>query len=168
VGDDETPALVVPTAVFAEGTSRDGTMVKYDVSATNVKGSPADVRCDPTSGKFLPLGVTPVICTAYGPNGKTISEGFNITVGDTTPPDLSLPRDFTVQAPRPEGEYVTYSASAKDTIDGATLVTCFPESGSLFASGTTTVNCSSSDNARNTSTGTFVVTVLPWFDPVEP
>jgi hypothetical protein len=156
VGDDETPALVEPTAIFAEATSRDGSIAKYDVAATNAKGSPADYRCDPASGKFLPMGVTPVTCTAYGPNGKTITEGFN-----------SLPRDMTVQASRSDGETVTYSASAKDTVDGATLTTCFPASGSLFAPGTTTVHCSSTDGSKNTSSGTFVVTVVPWFDPVE-
>jgi hypothetical protein len=74
---------------------------------------------------------------------------------------------MSVQAPRVDGAFVTYSASAKDTIDGATLTTCYPETGSLFAPGTTTVHCSSTDGSKNTSSGTFVVTVVPWFDPVE-
>jgi HYR domain. len=167
VGDDETPALIVPPAFFAEATSRDATIVKYDVTALNAKGTAADFRCDPASGKLLPIGVTPATCTAFGPTGKTVTEGFNLTVGDTTPPDLSLPRDMSVQAPRADGAFVTYSASGKDVLDGATLAICFPDSGSLFAPGTTTVHCSSTDNSKNASSGTFVVTVVPWFDPVE-
>jgi hypothetical protein len=74
---------------------------------------------------------------------------------------------MSAQASRPDGAFVTYSASAKDIVDGATVTTCFPDSGSLFAPGTTTVHCSSTDGSKNTSSGTFVVTVVPLFDPVE-
>jgi hypothetical protein len=167
VGSDDTPALVAPTSVFAEATGRDGAIVTYKPTGTNVKGSAVDVACDPASGKLLPIGVTSVKCTAFGSNGFSITELFNVTVGDTTAPTLALPRDMTAQAPSADGAFVTYSAYGKDGVDGETVATCYPESGTLFPAGTTTVHCSSSDSARNTSNGTFVVTVLPWFDPVE-
>jgi large repetitive protein len=168
VGDDETPALIVPLPVFAEATGRDGALVKYDVRAVTSKGEAADVRCDPPAGSQFIMGVTPVKCTAFGPNGKTISEIFNVTVADTTPPDLALPRDVREQALSPEGAKVTFSAYGKDAIDGETLAACFPASGDLFAPGTTTVHCASADASKNEATGTFEVTVIPWFDPVEP
>jgi hypothetical protein len=38
-------------------------------------------------------------------------------------------------------------------------VTCAPPSGSLFGFGTTTVTCSATDNAGNTGTNTFTITV---------
>ena len=167
VGSDDTPAMVVPAAVFAEAAGRDGATVKYDVTATTAKGTAADFRCDPPSGTLLPIGVTSVKCTAFGTNGFSITELFNITVGDTTPPTLALPRDMTEQAPSAGGAFVGYSAYGKDAIDGETVATCYPESGSLFPAGTTTVHCWSTDSSKNTSYGTFVVTVLPWFDPVE-
>jgi hypothetical protein len=167
VGSDDTPALVAPVAVFAEAAGRDGATAKYDITATTAKGTAADYRCDPAAGTLLPMGVTPVKCTAFGSNGASITELFNITVADTTAPTLALPADMTAQAPSADGAFVRYSAYGKDAVDGETLATCFPESGSLFAAGTTTVHCSSTDNSRNTSNGTFIITVLPWFDPVE-
>jgi hypothetical protein len=168
VGSDDTPALVAPSAVFAEATGRDGATVTYKATGSNAKGSAVDVLCDPAAGKLFPIGVTSIKCTAFGSNGASITEIFNITVGDTTAPALALPRDMTEQAPSADGAFVRYSAYGKDAVDGETVATCYPDSGSLFPAGTTTVHCSSSDSARNTSYGTFVVTVLPWFDPVEP
>jgi hypothetical protein len=168
VGSDDTPALVVPSALFAEAAARDGATVKYDVAATTAKGTAAEFRCDTASGTLLPIGVTPVKCTAFGSNGASITELFNITVGDTTAPLLALPSDMTEQAPSADGAFVRYSAYGKDAVDGETVATCFPDSGSLFPAGATTVHCSSTDSAKNTSNGTFVINVLPWFDPVEP
>jgi hypothetical protein len=167
VGSDDTPALAVPSAVFAEAAGRDGATVKYDIAATTAKGTAADYRCDPAAGTLLPIGVTPVKCTAFGTNGASVTELFNITVADTTAPTLALPTDMTEQAPSADGAFVGYSAYGKDAVDGETVATCYPESGSLFPAGTTTVHCSSSDSSRNLSNGTFVITVLPWFDPVE-
>jgi hypothetical protein len=167
VGSDDTPALVAPPSVFAEATGRDGATVTYKATGSNAKGSAVDVSCDPAAGKLFPIGVTSVKCTAFGSNGASVTELFNITVGDTTAPALVLPRDMSAQAPSADGAFVRYSAYGRDAVDGETLATCYPESGSLFPAGTTTVHCSSSDSTRNTSNGTFVITVLPWFDPVE-
>jgi hypothetical protein len=168
VGSDDAPALVVPASLFAEAAGRDGANVKYDITASTAKGTAADFRCDPASGALFPIGVTPVKCTAFGSNGVSVTELFNITVGDTTAPTLALPGDMTAQAPSADGEYVRYSVYGKDAVDGETLATCYPDTGSLFPAGTTTVHCSSTDSSKNTSNGMFVITVLPWFDPVEP
>jgi hypothetical protein len=166
VGDDDTPALIVPPSVAAEATSGSGATVAYDVTATNSSGKPADVRCDPPSGSLFVMGVTTVKCTAFGPAGKTISETFDVTVADTTAPQLSLPRDFTLQSTTPDGMVVTYSAAARDAVDGATFVDCSPVSGSFFAPGDTVVSCSSTDRARNKATGTFTVNVFYFDDTV--
>jgi hypothetical protein len=72
---------------------------------------------------------------------------------------LTLPANITAEATGPSGAAVTYSASATDIVDGSVTITCLPVSGSTFALGTTTVDCSASDNAGNTATGTFTVTV---------
>jgi hypothetical protein len=165
VGDDSTPALIVPTAVFAEAASRDGAFVKYEVSASLPGGKSADVKCDPTSGTLLRIGTFVAKCTAFG--GAEISETFNITVADTTPPDLVMPREVTDQAPSSEGSRVSYSAWGRDGVDGETVANCYPASGSLFAPGKTTVHCSSADTSRNASSGTFVVTVLPYVEVTE-
>ena len=54
---------------------------------------------------------------------------------------------------------VTYTATANDAVDGATPVTCAPQSGSKFTVGTSKVVCTSIDDAGNTSAKSFTVHV---------
>lgn len=161
-GDDDTPALVVPESVIADAASIDGTSVSYETSATDFKGNAVGVDCDPKPGSLFAIGTTTVKCVA-----SNATELFNVTIADLSAPQLFLPREVTAQAAILDGAIVNYDVSAKDTIDGATDVVCFPASGSLFAPGQTTVNCSTSDKSRNTSSGTFLVTVYPPVDDGE-
>jgi Tol biopolymer transport system component len=78
---------------------------------------------------------------------------------DTTPPVLSLPLGFTVEATSPAGAVVNFTATAVDAVDGSVAVVCAPASGSTFPMGATTVICTSHDSAGNVATGTFVVVV---------
>jgi hypothetical protein len=92
---------------------------------------------------------------------------------DTTAPTLSLPPDKVDEATGPNGARVNYSGiSANDLVDGAMAVNCSPDSGTIFAIGETTVNCSATDKAGNTATGTFTVkvedTTAPHFLEVKP
>jgi len=54
-GNDTTPALIVPESVLADAASTDGAEVKYDISATDVKGGTVGVECDPKPGSLFPL-----------------------------------------------------------------------------------------------------------------
>ena len=54
---------------------------------------------------------------------------------------------------------MTFTTSAHDAVDGDTPVSCAPASGSPFALGSTTVDCSATDAAGNVRTGSFTVTV---------
>ncbi len=82
---------------------------------------------------------------------------------DTTAPTLSLPADITTTATSGSGAVVTYTVTASDPDNPVSQLTisCSPVSGSTFPVGTTTVNCSASDPAGNSSTGSFKVTVNP-------
>ena len=83
-----------------------------------------------------------------------------MTVFDTTPPVLSLPANITTEATGPAGATVPYTASASDTGgSGVAAMSFLPASGSTFPIGTTTVGASATDNAGNTATGTFTLTV---------
>jgi hypothetical protein len=64
-----------------------------------------------------------------------------------------------MEATSAAGATVTYSASATDIVDGSPAVNCSPASGSVFALGTTTVNCSATDSHGQTGAGSFTVTV---------
>ncbi len=78
---------------------------------------------------------------------------------DSTPPVLSLPGSFAVEATGPSGATATWSASASDPDDAAGPVSCSPASGSIFPIGQTSVSCTSTDTHGNTGSGSFTVTV---------
>ena len=94
----------------------------------------------------------------YTDNSAGFEQIFLLTL-DTTPPVLHLPADITTQATGPGGARVTYSATATDDIDPAPGVSCTPPSSATFPRGTTTVSCTATDAAGNSSTERFRVTV---------
>jgi hypothetical protein len=73
-----------------------------------------------------------------------------------------LPGPITFDATSRAGAVVDYTASANDTGGSGVATSSFlPASGSTFPLGMTTVNASATDNAGNTATGSFTVTVQP-------
>jgi energy-coupling factor transporter ATP-binding protein EcfA2 len=168
-GPDLTPpALKLPKDMTVEATSADGAKVTYEASATDLVDGQVPVTCTPASGRPFPLGVTTVGCSAIDKAGNRAAGSFTITVKDTTGPAPVLPGDMTVEATSADGAVVTYQASATDLVDGAVPVACTPGSGSTFQLGVTTVACSATDKAGNTTRGSFTVTVqdhtAPRFD----
>ena len=91
--------------------------------------------------------------------GTTPSTPGTTPSTSSTPPTLTLPPDQTVEATGPDRTTVPYTVSASDAQDGTLTPSCSPASGSVFPLGTTTVNCSVTDSAGLTATGSFTVTV---------
>jgi len=85
---------------------------------------------------------------------------------DATPPVLTVPGALTVNATSPQGAVVSFTVTATDNLDASPTVTCAPSSGSVFAIGDTTVSCTAQDDAGNSSTGSFTVTVLGAVDQI--
>jgi HYR domain-containing protein len=54
---------------------------------------------------------------------------------------------------------VTYTPSASDNLDPSPDLTCSPASGSVFPIGTTIVSCTATDDAGNSASDTFKITV---------
>lgn len=148
------PLLILPPDQTAEATSAAGATVEYEASVAG--GGP--ISCAPASGSTFPLGVTVVTCTATNVDGTT-NGTFNVTVEDTTPPQLVLPSLLTEEATSAAGATVTFVATATDLVDGDLVADCVPASGSLFGLGTTTVACSATDTGGNVSEGAFDVEV---------
>ena len=93
------------------------------------------------------------------------AEVFSLAVIDTRPPTITTPGDLTVTAPSPDGDAtVTYTVTATDNVDDNPQLTCQPPSGSTFPLGVTTVRCTATDSAGNTSAASFTITVLPPVD----
>jgi hypothetical protein len=79
-------------------------------------------------------------------------------------PKLSLPSSpLSVNATSSQGAVVSYTATASEPDDASATptVSCSPASGSTFAIGTTTVNCSARDAATppDITTGSFQVLI---------
>jgi hypothetical protein len=63
------------------------------------------------------------------------------TTADAPPPAVTTSGDVTVAATSSTGAAATFTATAKDSVDGTRPVNCMPASGSTFAVGKTTVTC---------------------------
>ncbi|HEX3542138.1 MAG TPA: HYR domain-containing protein [Acidimicrobiales bacterium] len=159
VVDTTPPALSGPAGVTAEATGPGGAHVSFTVTATDVVDGTVPVTCTPGSGSAFGLGTTIVSCSATDAHGNTGTTNLPVTVQDTTPPQLHLPSDVTVEATSPGGAAVSYNASATDLVDGTMAASCSPASGATFPFGTTTVNCTATDAHGNSANGSFKVTV---------
>jgi hypothetical protein len=147
---------------------------------------------DPTATYQAPLDVsndqtvTIQVEVDDGNDGGTDTATAEILVRDvpdTTPPVVTVPDDITEEATSANGAQVNYEVSANDDTDGsATLnadgtttqddvggditISCTPASGSTFPLGETTVECTATDTAGNTGTGSFTVTIQDTTPPV--
>ena len=103
-----------------------------------------------------------------------------LNVIDTTPPNVFVPPNRTVEANNPGGaNNVTFFASSFDNADGSRRVDCtwagggsasfFPPSfngvNRFFPFGTTTVSCSAADGSGNTGHASFTITVRDTIAP---
>ena len=159
VTDTTMPSLSLPGTITAEATSAAGAAVSYSASASDIVDGAIAPACSLASGATFPLGSTTVTCTAMDAHGNSDTGTFDVVVGDTTGPSLSLPGTITTSATSAAGAAVSYTATATDLVDGSVAVTCSPDSGSTFAIGSTTVSCSATDALGNGRNGTFVVNV---------
>jgi hypothetical protein len=101
-----------------------------------------------------------VKCSATDQHGNAATSSFKVTVRDTTAPSINELPNIRAVATSAAGAPVTFSATATDLVDGTVPATCTPPSGSTFALGVTTVNCTAKDAAGNLAGPvTFTVTV---------
>jgi len=154
--DVEPPELTVPADITQEVEGPEGAVVEFEVTATdNLDPAPA-VVCLPASGftfPYVPPGPTETIveCTATDFIGNSAEATFTITIDDTTPPTLQISDDITVEADDPFGSIVEFIVTASDLVDTEPQISCSQESGTLFPIGTTSVECTSTDNSDNES-----------------
>lgn len=177
VGDTTAPVLVLPANQSVEATSAAGASVAFSVSASDIVDGAVSVDCDSDSGDVFPLGTTLVSCSATDAAGNTSSGSFTVTVGDTTAPVLGdMPADQSLTTSNPAGATLTYALpSATDAVDASPDVSCVPASGSTVPVGVTTVTCTARDDAGNTSSDSFDVSVtfvstvtytIAWGEPI--
>jgi hypothetical protein len=154
------PVITVPADMTAEAQNFSGAAVAYTASAVDRNNRALAVACAPASGAIFEFGTTTVTCTAQDSEGRRSTKKFKVTVVDSQAPIITVPGPQSVTTSVHSGKVVTYAASAADVVDGPVAVTCAPESGALFAVGTTTVSCTAQDRRYNKSTKTFNVMVV--------
>lgn len=153
-GDTSAPSVTCSATGFL-GTDTfltDPTGAMYDTSGTNQ----VSIGLDAGVGDYTTK------CADGDPGSNyTISKYFpgTFTIQDRTAPVVTVPANMTVEATAPSGAKATFSATAKDAVDGPTGATCDPATDSTFALGATKVTCSSTDAAGNTGTASFTVNV---------
>ena len=163
VVDTTAPVIAPHEDVTAEAMGPSGAHVTYDLPATSdaVDGT-GTATCTAVPGSLFPLGVTTVDCDAVDKAGNhAVQTGFTVTVVDTTGPAFAAPDDQTIPAAGPSGAAATWTdPTATDAVDGTDAVSCLPASGSTFPIGKTTVTCSATDKAGNTTTHDYTVTIV--------
>lgn len=160
VRDTTPPTIPVIADVVEEATGPDGALVNFTLpTASDIVDPSPTISALPAAGTQFALGETTVSVTAKDFSGNESTRTFKVIVRDTTPPTLSLPADMTVEGNTLGGAIVSFTATSNDIVDGSVTVNCTPASGSTFGLGETTVECSATDAAGNTATGSFKVTI---------
>jgi HYR domain-containing protein len=155
---DTTAPTFTASGLEAEATGP-STVVNYTFEATDPDDAVLSQSCTPEPGSSFPVGSTPIDCTAVDSNGNVATTSFTVVVSDTTPPVLTLPESISVEATSAEGAAADFAASAVDLVDGSVAPSCSTSSGSTFAVGSRTVDCTATDAHGNTSSANFVVNV---------
>jgi len=123
---------------------------------------------DYSSGDTFPIGTTTVTYTATDNSGNSSTSAIMITVEDVEDPTISgMPVDLTVENdPGSCGAMVTWSEPlVADNCPGSEI-SSDQMSGSIFAQGANTVTYTAIDQAGNTSTSSFTVSVLDSESPM--
>jgi len=129
-----------------------GAVVDYIISTVGACGT---LSCTQDSGTFFDVGTTTVTCSIVG--GPSCD--FDITVNDVEAPVIQCPADINeIDSDSVDVDYTTPVAT--DNCPDPT-VACDPASGSTFDVGTTTVDCTATDESGNDATCDFIVSVNP-------
>ena len=165
--DTTPPTLTLPAALHVEADSPKGSVVTFNVSASDGGAAllPSAISCTPASGTLFPLGETPVTCKARDSLGHVGSGTFSVFVQDTTPPTINAPNvSFTAtsgagirKASAQVGAYLS-GVTASDLVSTPTLTNTMPD---VLPIGTTTVVFTATDAAGNSAKKSVTVTVLP-------
>jgi len=164
IGADEwngvAPTITVPSPIKTEASGPSGANVTYSASATSSVANVRTFSCTPASGSTFAIGESTVSCSATDGHGNVAHASFTVTVTSKAP-ELHLPEAITAPAEGPSGAKVSYAvtATSADYAASELSVNCAPASGSTFPIGETIVNCTATDPANNTASGSFKVTV---------
>jgi MYXO-CTERM domain-containing protein len=161
VVDTTPPQVTCPSDVTSEATSAAGAVVSYPApTATDTVTAMPRLTSSAFPGTLFPLGTTTVFATATDGSGNSATCSFSVRVRDTTPPQVMCPTDLAVETASSAGVAVRYPApTATDAVTATPRLSATAPSGSVFPLGSTTVVVTATDQAGNSRTCSFKVTV---------
>jgi hypothetical protein len=131
------------------------------VAAESCSVSALEITQSPAAGTLMGLGTTNVTIYVANAAGYTNTCSTSFTVVDTTPPTIHCPGGMVVtNDPGQCMAVVIYTVTATDNCGTVTNISEDLPSGSMFSKGTHTVHVTAVDNAGNTNTCSFTITVL--------
>jgi hypothetical protein len=99
-----------------------------------------------------------VSCVAYDDLMNNAATTFNVTVIDTSGPEIHLPSDrLSYKTSNDDGKRVQFIMNASDAVDPEPSIICIDpsgeqfEPGQVFPVGTTTLTCQAFDHSGNAS-----------------
>ncbi|MBL4828126.1 MAG: HYR domain-containing protein [Spongiibacteraceae bacterium] len=97
---------------------------------------------------------------------KSTKQKGNPKKFDSIAPVLYLPTDITLEANRSTGRIVNFNVRASDNKDRSPSIICSPVSNSLFPVGRTAVTCETSDKKGNTTSDSFLISIVDTTAPI--
>ncbi|KAG2472047.1 MAG: HYR domain protein [Nitrosopumilales archaeon] len=152
--DSTPPSITITEKIVAEAIGPDniislGEIVIEDISEI------ASVSND--APETFSLGITVVTWTVIDSHGNIAITEQNISIIDTTPPEISPPKDIVIEAIDQNGNFVDLGAAkVYDIVGIASLTNDSPVS---FPIGMTSVTWTVSDTSGNIASATQVITV---------
>ena len=169
VRDTTSPHLsAMPDDITLEATGPSGAVATWTPpTASDLVDGEVTPTADHDPGDVFPLGETIVTYTATDQAGNSATAGFTVTARDTKAPVFSdMPDDITLEATGPSGAVATWTApTASDLVDGDVTLAADHDPGDVFPLGETTVTYTATDQAGNSATASFTVTVRDTTSP---
>jgi len=162
VVDTTPPTITAPDDVTIEGNTIGGA----NITAADLGTAAATDLVDPSptvtndAPSFLSLGSHTVTWTATDDDGNSTSATQNVTVVDTTPPDIDVASTFSTTAGAPNS--VLPAPTVTDIVDEGPIIAT-NDAPSFFPPGTTTVTWTATDASGNSATATTTVTATYLF-----
>ncbi len=158
--DKIAPVATCPADVTVEATGPSGATATFGAATATDNWDPTPVvTSDLSSGSVFALGDTTVTFTATDADSNQGTCAFTVKVEDTTAPEISA-SDLYVEATSMDGAVVEWAAPVvTDAVTQGLVATCALASGDLFGLGLHDITCTATDEAGNTRTLTFFVTV---------
>ncbi|MFN4763943.1 HYR domain-containing protein [Gillisia sp. Q332] len=173
--DNEAPVIVCNENISQAADSGSATAVvtfEAPVGTDNCEATTEQTAGLPSGSKF-PIGTTTNTYVVTDSAGNTATCSFTVTITDEEDPTISCPANINMNVDAGLcGAVVEFEMpEANDNSGNVTVAqTAGPASGELFPVGTTTVSFTATDEAGNTATCSFTVTVedneAPVFDAV--